>query len=141
MVKNFDAKQTIDATGAGGKRESKRPGRVAEAIRNELATLLLAKVQDPRLQGLSICRVEVNDDISMARVFFTMRGGRAAAPDAERGLRSARGFMRSHLAKTLNLRFTPELAFRYDEVAEKVAGLEELFQEIANERESREDNP
>ncbi len=141
MVKNFDPKQAIDAIGVGGKRESKRPGRVAEAIRNELATLLLAKVQDPRLQGLAISRVEVNDDISMARVFFTMRGGRAAAADAERGLRSARGFMRSHLAKALNLRFTPELAFRYDEVAEKVAGLEELFQEIANERESREDNP
>jgi ribosome-binding factor A len=45
--------------------------------------------------------------------------------------------MRSHIAKTLNLRFTPALQFKYDKVVEKVAELEEIFQEIANERKSR----
>jgi ribosome-binding factor A len=48
--------------------------------------------------------------------------------------------MRSHIARTLNLRFTPELQFRYDDSVEKVAELEEIFQDIANERESRKDN-
>jgi ribosome-binding factor A len=140
VAKSIDPKKTIDDIGGGGKRELKRSGRVAEAIRQELATLFIAKVQDPRLHGLAISRVEVNDDLSLAWLFFTLRGGRDHAKEAEKGLRSAKGFLRSHLAKTLNLRFTPDLAFRYDDVAEKVAGLEELFQEIADERDCREDN-
>jgi ribosome-binding factor A len=48
--------------------------------------------------------------------------------------------MRSHIAKTLNLRFTPALQFRYDNVVEKVAELDQIFQEIANERKSPEDD-
>ena len=109
-------------------------------IRNELATLLLSKVRDPRLLGVSISRVEVPDDLSLARVFFTVFGEKKEIREAKIGLEKAKGFMRSHIAKTLNLRFTPALVFRYDDVVEKVAELEEIFQEIANERESREDD-
>lgn len=136
----WDPKQTLDSIGIGGKNEQKRSSRVAEAIRNELATLLLSKVRDPRLLGVSISRVEVPDDLSLARVFFTVFGGKKEIREAKIGLEKAKGFMRSHIAKTLNLRFTPALLFRYDDVVEKVAELEEIFQEIANERESREDD-
>ena len=136
----WDPKQTLDSIGIGGKNEQKRSSRVAEAIRNELATLLLSKVRDPRLLGVSISRVEVPDDLSLARVFFTVFGEKKEIREAKIGLEKAKGFMRSHIAKTLNLRFTPALMFRYDDVVEKVAELEEIFQEIANERESREDD-
>jgi ribosome-binding factor A len=139
-VPSWDPKQTLDSIGIGGKSEQKRSSRVAEAIRNELATLLLSKVRDPRLLGVSISRVEVPDDLSIARVFFTVFGGKKEIKEAGIGLERAKGFMRSHIAKTLNLRFTPAILFRYDDVVEKVAELEEIFQEIANERESREDD-
>jgi ribosome-binding factor A len=133
-----DPKQTLDSIGIGGKGEKKRSSRVAEAIRNELAILLLNKVRDPRLQGVSFSRVEVPDDLSTARIFYTIFGGKKEIKEAGIGLDSAKGFMRSHIAKTLNLRFTPVLQFRYDNVAEKVAELDEIFQEIAHERDSRE---
>jgi len=139
-VKIWDPKQTLDAIGVGDKKEQKRSSRVAEAIRNELAMLLIGKVQDPRLHCLSISRVEVADDLSSARVFFTVLGDKKEVQEAEKGLQSAKGFMRSHIARTLNLRFTPDLQFRYDDSVEKVAELEEIFQDIANERESRKDN-
>jgi ribosome-binding factor A len=139
-VKIWDPKQTLDAIGVGDKKEQKRSSRVAEAIRNELAMLLIGKVQDPRLHCLSISRVEVADDLSSARVFFTVLGDKKEVKEAEKGLQSAKGFMRSHIARTLNLRFTPDLQFRYDDSVEKVAELEEIFQDIANERESRKDN-
>jgi ribosome-binding factor A len=139
-VPSWDPKKTLDSIGIGGKSEQKRSSRVAEAIRNELATLLLSKVRDPRLLGVSISRVEVPDDLSIARVFFTVFGGKKEIKEAGKGLERAKGFMRSHIAKTLNLRFTPAILFRYDDVVEKVAELEEIFQEIANERESREDD-
>lgn len=140
IVTIWDPKQTLDSIGIGEKSEQKRSSRVAEAIRNELATLLLSKVRDPRLQGVSISRVEVADDLSIARIFFTVLGEKKEIKEAGIGLESAKGFMRSHIAKALNLRFTPALLFRYDDVAEKVAELDEIFQEIANERESGEDD-
>lgn len=135
-----DPKQTLDSIGIGGKSEKKRSSRVAEAIRNELAVLLLNKVRDPRLQGVSISRVEVPDDLSSARIFFTVFGGKKEIKEAGAGFEAAKGFMRSHIAKILNLRFTPTLLFRYDNVVEKVAELDEIFQEIANERKSRKDD-
>lgn len=137
---SWDPKQTLDSIGIGGKNEQKRSSRVAEAIRNELSMLIISKVQDPRLQNLSISRVDVNDDLSVARIFFTVLGDKKEAKAAEEGLQRAKGFMRSHIARTLNLRFTPDLQFRYDDVVGKVAELEEIFQEIANERKSRDDN-
>ncbi len=136
----WDPKQTLDSIGIGGKSEKKRSSRVAEAIRNELSILLLSKVRDPRLQGVSLSRVEVPDDLSSAKIFYTVLGGKKEIKEAGIGLDAAKGFMRSHIAKTLNLRFTPALQFRYDNVVEKVAELEEIFQEIANERESPEDD-
>jgi ribosome-binding factor A len=139
-VTSWDPKQTLDSIGIGGKNEQKRSSRVAEAIRNELSMLIISKAQDPRLQNLSISRVDVTDDLSLARIFFTVLGDKKEAKAAEEGLQRAKGFMRSHIARTLNLRFTPDLQFRYDDVVGKVAELEEIFQEIANERKSRDDN-
>jgi ribosome-binding factor A len=139
-VASWDPKQTLDSIGIGGKNEQKRSSRVAEAIRNELSTLLISKVRDPRLLNVHISRVEVPDDLSLARIFFTVLGGKKEIKEAGIGLERAKGFMRSHIAKTLNLRFTPALLFRYDSIVEKVAELDGIFQEIANERKSQEDD-
>lgn len=135
----WDPKKTLDSIGVGDKNEQKRSSRVAEAVKNELSILLVSKVADPRLQAVSISRVEVSDDLSLARVFFTVFGGKNEIHKAKKGFGRASGFMRSHIAKTLNLRFTPTLEFRYDDIADKVAELDEIFEQIANERESGKD--
>ena len=139
----WDPKQTLDSIGLGRKTERKRSARVADAIRVELATLLVSKVRDPKLQGVTISRVEVTDDLSIARIFFTVIDheiNRKGIRLAEKGLHRANGFMRSHIARTLNLRFTPVLQFRYDDTAEKVEELETIFQEIADERQVRDNS-
>ncbi len=138
-MKGWDPKKALDSIGIG-KKGRKRSSKVAEAIRNELSIVLVSKVQDPRLRDLSISRVDVTDDLSLARIFFTVLGDEKAVKAAAEGLQRAKGFMRTHIARTLNLRFTPDLQFRYDETVGKVAELEEIFQEIANERKSREEN-
>ncbi|BHH82631.1 30S ribosome-binding factor RbfA [Desulforhopalus sp. 52FAK] len=132
----LDPKQTLDSIGVGGKNEQKRSSRVAEAIRTELSMLLVSKVGDPRLHPVTISRVEVTDDLSQAKIFFTVFGDKKEIREAEKGFQRATGFMRSHIAKTLNLRFTPAIQFHYDNVAEKVAELDEIFKEIADERKS-----
>lgn len=133
----WDPKETLESIGGSNKRESKRANRVAEAIREELSILLLSKVRDSRLSAASISRVEVTGDLSQATIFYTVSGSKKDVRDAEKGFSRATGFMRSHLAKCLNLRFTPALKFRYDTVVDKVAELEEIFQEIDNERKFR----
>lgn len=133
----WDPKQTLDSIGLGGKEERKRSAKVADAIRVELATLLVSKVRDPNLRDVNISRVDVTDDLSIARIFFTVLDHQEGKISAEKALSRAKGFMRSHIAKTLNLRFTPVLQFRYDETAQKVEELDTIFQEIANERKIR----
>ena len=130
----WDPKKTLDSIGLGDRKEQKRSTRVADVIRNELSILLLQKVRDPKLSEVNISRVEVTDDLKIARIFFTVFGNKGRAKGVENALQKAKGFMRSHLAKTLNLRYTPALQFRYDETAEKVEQVESLFREIENER-------
>jgi ribosome-binding factor A len=136
----WDPKQTLDSIGVGQKSEQKRSARVAEAIRMELSSLLVGKVADPRLQAVSLSRVEVTDDLSQARIYYTVLGDKKEIREAAKGFEKASGFMRSYIAKTLNLRFTPALQFSYDDVADKVAELDVIFQQIAKERDSGEND-
>jgi ribosome-binding factor A len=130
----WDPKETLKSVGLGPKSEQKRSVRVAEAIRNELSMLLLTKVRDPKLAEVAFSQVQLADDLQYARISFTVPGDKKRQLDAEEGLRRAKGFMRSHLAKVLNMRYTPELHFVYDHQAEKVIAIEKLLQEIAKEK-------
>ena len=133
----WSPKDTLDSIGLG-RDEKKRSTRVADAIRNELAILLLQKVRDPKISHVTISRVEVTDDLKYAKIYYTVIGKGKELREAEAGLQRAKGFMRSHLAGTLNMRYTPELQFHYDKAAEKVEEMEKLLQEIAGEREKNE---
>jgi len=126
-------KQTAHSLGLG-KKQGKRPARVADAVMRELATLLLQDSHDPLLREACITRVEMTDDLQLAKVFFTSLAGEEAAPRLAKALRQASGYMRGHLARVLNMRFTPDLQFRYDSTVEEAKRLEAIFQEIDAER-------
>ncbi|MEW6502099.1 MAG: 30S ribosome-binding factor RbfA [Thermodesulfobacteriota bacterium] len=118
--------------GVLGPAPKRRPIRVADAIKTEVAMLLLQKVKDPRLDGVSITHVTVTDDLSCARISYTvLREERAA--EAAKGLSSAKGFIRSAVAQSLKLRAVPELIFAPDRTAAEQQRLEQLFQEIRDE--------
>lgn len=114
-----------------GRSPSRRPTRVAEAIRAELCLLFLQKVKDRRLAAVTITRVEVTPDMRSAFVYFNCPEGELKPVEA--GLASSRGFMRSHLAKILNLRYMPELHFKHDLSAVRQAEMDRILREIANE--------
>lgn len=116
-----------------GRPESSRPKRVGEAIKNELTILLLQHVADPRLTAVSITRVLVTPDLKQAKVYFTLPPGGHSGP-ALKGMQRAKGFFRSHVAKVLNLRYTPELLFYFDNSNEEVDRIEALFRQIDKER-------
>ena len=116
-----------------GRPESSRPKRVAEAIKNELSLILLQKVSDPRLETVSISHVVVTSDLMNAKVYFTVGSGADNAA-AAKALGKATGFFRTHLAKVMNLRYTPSLSFFYDEQHEEIERIDELFRQIEEEK-------
>ena len=96
--------------------ERRRPTRVADLIKVEVSGLLLRKLNDPRLTSRSrtITQVEVTADLRNATIFYSMLGDKSAAKEVEAGLSSAKGFMRSHLARVLDMKYVPDLRFKRD---------------------------
>ena len=141
MVRHWHPKQELESLGGARSQPPKRAARVADVIKNELSLLLVQRVQDPHLRDITISRVELSDDLRHAKIYYTLFQGQAQAKRVNSSLVKATGFMRSHLAKTLNLRFTPELRFWYDEEFEEVEKIERLLDEISQKRDTREENP
>ena len=117
---------------------SKRPKRVADIIKNEIAMLLLRKVKDPRLTSVSIVNAEVTRDLRRAIVYYSVLGDDRQVEKAAEGLNRAKGFFRSHLARELGMRSTPELVFKRDLSMEYQEKMERLLKEINVDTESPE---
>lgn len=103
-----------------------------------LSTVVQSEMQDPRLQMLNVTRVKVNRDASHAMVYVIALDADETERDKaeiEEGLNRAKGFFRSILAETLDLRYTPDLTFRYDVAAAETERIMDLFEQIAAERE------
>ena len=100
-------------------REFYRADRVADAMRRELAQLIQQEVRDPRLGMVNINDVEVTRDLTSAKVFVTLVG--EDDPEAIKAsmdvLNKAAGFLRSQLAREIQMRSVPRLQFRYDETS------------------------
>lgn len=120
--------------GLGRTQPKRRPIRVADAIKTEIASLLVRKIKDPRLYNLVITSVEMSDDLGHARVLYSILGD-TDPKDVAKGLESSKGFIRSSLAKALELRHVPVLDFRLDLAGRKQAEMEQLLREIAQDDE------
>jgi len=117
---------------------NKRPKRVADMIKNEIALLLLSKVKDPRLTNVSIVTVEVTRDLRKAIVYYSVLGDEQQVKNAAEGLARAKGFIRSHLARELGMRATPDLVFKLDLSMVHQQEMERLLKEIKKDVEPSE---
>jgi len=112
---------------------SYRRGRVNEAVANEVSQIM-GDVKDPRLAGLfiTVTGAEVTPDLKFAKIFYSIMG-EYDKKEVNKALRSVSSFVRSQLAKRINMRNTPELQFVFDESVERGAHLNEVFQKISAE--------
>jgi ribosome-binding factor A len=114
---------------------SHRAQRVAEAIREVVASAILFEVADPRVQGVTVLGVEVTGDLRNATVFVSVMGTEAEQALALRGLRHAAGFLQARVAARLQTRFTPILSFKKDEGVKKSIAISRLIDEaLASDR-------
>lgn len=111
--------------------DSRRAERVAEGIREEVARFLSIDAKDPRIQGLvTVTAVDVTPDLRTAKIFVSIMGSEQEKSSTLEGLTSLAGHLRGRLARTLRLRFAPELEFRIDPSVERAARIETLLSQI-----------
>jgi len=113
--------------------QHKRSEKVAETIHEIICSLLSRGLNDPRIGFVTITGVELCDDLSLARIFFSVIGDEKAKKDTEAGLNSAKGFIRREVGKNLTIRHTPELLFKYDSSLDYASRIDSLLKEIGNE--------
>ena len=110
---------------------NRRPDRVAEAMREEIATFLAEDVKDPRVVGLvTVTGVEVTRDLRHAKVFISIMGGDAERAATLDGLSSAAAHLRPRVGRALRLRLAPEITFVMDESIARAARIESLLNQI-----------
>ena len=96
------------------KQTYKRADRVADQIRMEVADILMRKIKDPRVHGVTVTDVELTADLRIAHVFVTTMETAQAEREIFAGLSKASGFVRSELGRRLTLRYLPEVIFKKD---------------------------
>jgi len=111
--------------------EHRRSDRVAEAIREEVATFLAEDAKDPRITGMvTVTGVEITRDLRHAKVFVSVMGSDTDRASTFEGLASAAGHLRSRVGRALRLRLAPEIVFRADESVAHAARIEDLLARI-----------
>jgi len=111
--------------------EHRRADRVAEAIREEVATFLANEAKDPRISKLvTVTGCEVTRDLRHAKVFVSVMGTDAERAETFEGLASVATHLRSRVGRALRLRLAPEITFRPDESIARAARIEDLLASI-----------
>ena len=111
--------------------DHRRADRVAEAIREEIATFLAEEAKDPRITRLvTVTGVEVTRDLRHAKVFVSVMGTEPERAQTFEGLASVALHLRSRVGRALRLRLAPEITFLPDQSIERAARIESLLAQI-----------
>jgi ribosome-binding factor A len=114
---------------------SPRVRKIADRIQVIVAEMLERRVKDPRLGFLTVTDVRLTGDSQQATIFYTVLGGEEELAGTAAALESAKGLLRSEVAKQLGMRHAPSLTFVHDALPESARRLDEV---LAKARESDE---
>jgi ribosome-binding factor A len=108
----------------------RRPEKVAELVREEIAQIVGYELEDPRVAMVTVTEVRMSDNLREARVYVTVTGTAQEATTALRALEHAAPYVRRQVALELNLKRAPEIHFVRDTVEEKATRVDALLTEI-----------
>ena len=93
--------------------------RINTEVQRELSNIIRAGIKDPRVAPwTSVVAVEVAPDLKTCKAYISVLGDEQAQEDTIKGLKSAEGYIRRELARTINMRNTPEIRFILDQSIE-----------------------
>ena len=114
--------------------------RINGEVKRELFNIIRGEIKDPRINPLtSVVAVEVAPDLKTCKAYISVLGDEESQAKTLAGLKSAEGFIRSKLAKTVNLRNTPEIRFVLDQSIEYGVKMSKMIDEVTKDIKSEDD--
>lgn len=108
--------------------------RVNAEVQRELSNILRAGIKDPRVAPMtSVVAVEVAPDLKTCKAYISVLGDEKAQQDTIRGLQSAEDYIRRELARTINMRNTPEIRFIVDQSIEYGVNISKKIDEVTRD--------
>ena len=107
-----------------------RLNRINEELRKELSSILAYELKNPNITGmLSVTKVKITPDFKYAKVYVSILNSKDVDKTMA-GLKESAGFIRSRIAKEINLRSTPELVFEIDDSLEYGARIDSILNDL-----------
>ena len=118
----------------------RRQERMSVEIKRILSTIIQEHIKDPRidLASVSVTRVDVAQDISHARIYISVLGSEEKQSETMQALQKARGFIRSELAHSIQIRHAPDIEFRLDKSIEQGIRISTLLEGLSEEQAKKE---
>jgi ribosome-binding factor A len=108
----------------------RRPERLAETLREEIAEVVGFELDDPRVEMATVTDVNVSDDLRDAKVFVLVNGTEDEIKSALKALQNAALFVRQQVAMNLSMRFAPHLHFVRDTAEENASRVTSLLSDL-----------
>lgn len=113
------------------RKNSVKNTRINGEVLKELSNIIHSEIKDPRINPMtSVVSVEVAPDLKTCKAYISVLGDEKSQQDTIAGLKSAEGYIRRELARTVNLRNTPEIKFILDQSIEYGINMSKLIDEV-----------
>ncbi|MDE5802590.1 MAG: 30S ribosome-binding factor RbfA [Lachnospiraceae bacterium] len=113
------------------RKNSVKSTRINGEVQRVLAEIIRGDIKDPRISPLtSVVSVEVAPDLKTCKAWISVLGDDKAREETYKGLKSAEGYIKNQLAKTINLRNTPEITFIMDQSIEYGVNMSKRIDEV-----------
>ena len=120
------------------RKNSVKNTRINGEVQRVLAEVIRGEIKDPRICPLtSVVAVEVAPDLKTCKAWISVLGDEEARENTYKGLKSADGYIRNRLAKTINLRNTPEITFIMDQSIEYGVNMSRKIDEVMEEQSAK----
>ena len=116
-------------------KNSNRLDRVNEELKKTISHVIEFELQNPKVTGMvSVTKAKITPDFRYARIYISILNSKSVGKTME-GLKESSGFIRGQIAKTMNLRVTPELSFEIDDSMAYGERIDKILKEINHKEE------
>lgn len=123
------------------RKNSVKNTRINGEVQRVLAEIIRGEIKDPRIAPMtSVVSVEVAPDLKTCKAWISVLGDDTAQKNTLEGLRSAEGYIRGQLARTINLRNTPQITFIMDQSIAYGVNMSKLIDEVVEKDEMTQKN-
>ena len=116
-----------------------RMKRINDRIKQVLSVVLISKIDDPRLAGVSVTDVKVDRELDYANIYVSSLNGEKSSREVIAGLNHARGYLKHEIAQEVDLRVMPRLRFFWDPTPERADRIDTLLAKLSEEDEKMDD--